>query len=43
MQLSSVLGLLFFGFWCLIAWLGKKWGEYEMYLVERPDLVRLAP
>ena len=28
-------GLLFFGFWCGIAWLGKKWGEYEMAIVER--------
>ena len=28
-------GILFFGFWCLVAWLGKKWGDYEMYLVER--------
>ncbi|CAK9004079.1 unnamed protein product [Durusdinium trenchii] len=29
-------GLLFFGFWCLVAWLGKQWAEYEMRLVERP-------
>mmetsp|Transcript_85324 Transcript_85324/g.135236 ORF Transcript_85324/g.135236 Transcript_85324/m.135236 type:complete len:116 (-) Transcript_85324:19-366(-) len=33
--LSQWGGLLFFGFWCGIAWLGKKWGEYEMAIVER--------
>lgn len=32
---SLVGGLLFFGFWCLVAWLGKQWAEYEMRLVER--------
>eukprot|EP00434_Breviolum_minutum_P042835 symbB.v1.2.038144.t1/scaffold5837.1/size23234/3 len=33
--LSQWGGLLFFGFWCGIAWLGKTWGEYEMAIIER--------
>ncbi|CAK8998545.1 unnamed protein product [Durusdinium trenchii] len=35
--LSQWGGLLFFGFWCLVAWLGKQWAEYEMRLVEREE------
>ena len=33
--LSQWGGLIWFGSFCLLAWLGKKWGEIEMANVER--------
>ncbi|CAE7325167.1 PIP5K7 [Symbiodinium sp. CCMP2592] len=33
--LSQWGGLLFFGFWCLVVWIGKKWSEWEMHQIER--------
>eukprot|EP00933_Yihiella_yeosuensis_P038546 TRINITY_DN32482_c0_g1_i1.p1 TRINITY_DN32482_c0_g1~~TRINITY_DN32482_c0_g1_i1.p1 ORF type:complete len:167 (-),score=44.29 TRINITY_DN32482_c0_g1_i1:141-641(-) len=33
--LSQWGGLIWFGSFCLLAWLGKKWGELEMDEVER--------